>query len=155
MLGLDRIIDHSFDEGWVHAVRAISCSQPVFEGHFEDAAIYPGTNLVQDIIQVGILLFVGTTGALKGEGENQDMTAVSSIKTELGHPVPPGSLLDVGVWRTAHKGKRSMTFKFMARMRDFAYYENPNRYGMTFRAAIEGEAKLVRIKRKIYTGIGF
>lgn len=155
MLGIDRVLDHDFEAGWVHAVRAISCSHPAFEGHFEDAAIYPGTNLCQDTIQLCILLFVGATGPLHGEGENQEMTAVSSLNVSMGHPVPPGSLMDVAVWKTGGKERRSMSFGFEARLRDFPYYSAPNGMGVTFRSALTGEAELIRVKRKIYRGIGF
>lgn len=155
MLGVDRVLDHDFEAGWVHAVRAVSCSHPAFEGHFEDAAIYPGTNLCQDTIQLCILMFVGATGPLQGEGENQELTAVTTLNVAMGHPVPPGSLLDVAVWRTAGRERRAMSFGFEARVRDFPYYSAPNAMGVTFRAALSGTADLIRAKRKIYRGIGF
>jgi 3-hydroxymyristoyl/3-hydroxydecanoyl-(acyl carrier protein) dehydratase len=155
MLGVDRIVDHDFEQGWVHAVRAVSCSHPAFEGHFEDAAIYPGTTLCQDTIQLCILLFIGSSGALTGEGDNREMTAVSSLNSNMGHPVPPGSVLDIAVWKTGGRERRAMTFGFEARMRDFAHYTTPNSLGLTFRAALQGSAELVRVRRKIYRGIGF
>lgn len=155
MLGVDRILEHDFEQGWLHAVRAVSCSHPAFEGHFEDAAIYPGTTLCQDTIQLCILLFVGSTGPLEGEGENQELTAVSSLGVSMGHPVPPGSVLDVAVWKAAAKERRSMSFGFEARMRDFPFYTAPNGLGVIFRPALNGTAELIRVRRKIYRGIGF
>lgn len=155
MIGVDQVLRHNFRNGWLHAVRAISSSHPAFEGHFEDAAIYPGTNLTQDVIQLGIVLFLGSTRPLRGEGPNQEMTAVSNLSIELGHPVPPGMLLDVALWRTGGKGVHSIAFDFEARVRDFPFYAGRNAVGLTFRPALTGRAELVRIKRKVYAGIGF
>ncbi|KMQ80212.1 hypothetical protein BPMI_03779 [Candidatus Burkholderia pumila] len=155
MIGVDQVLKHDFKAGWLHAVRAVSSSHPAFEGHFEDAAIYPGTHLTQDVIQLGIVLFLGSTRTLHGEGGNQEMTTVSSLAIELGHPVPPGSLLDVALWRTASKGARSIEFGFEARVRDFPFYAGRNAVGLSFRPALTGRAELVRVKRRTYDGIGF
>ncbi len=155
MLSLDRIADHDFSAGWVHAVRAISCSDPVFAGHFPDSAVYPGTNLNQDINQVGILLFIGMTSPLKHNDDVQEITAVNAISTEFGHPVPPGCLLDMAVWATAVEGKKKIHLAFESRVRDFPFYDKPNKYGLKFAAAIKGSATLVRAKRGIYDGIWF
>ncbi|WCM23154.1 hypothetical protein NDK50_34965 [Paraburkholderia bryophila] len=155
MIGVDQVIDHDFKDGWLHAVRAVSSSHPAFEGHFEDAAIYPGTSMCQDIIQLGIVMFLGTTRPLKGDGEDQEMTAVSSLSVNLGHPVVPGTLLDIALWRTASRGVHSIQLAFEARVRDFPYHSKPNALGVTFRAAISGSAELIRVKRKVYDGIGF
>lgn len=154
VLGLDRILDHDFSLGWVHAIRAISCSQAVFAGHFPDAAIYPGTHLCQDTIQIAILLFLGVTGSLKNNGPNQEMTIVSNLKVDFGHPVPPGSLLDIIVWKNSANGIRSMDIGFEAKVRDFPFYSKHNTLGIKFKSAISGTSKIVRVKRKIYEGIG-
>ena len=155
MLGVDRIIDHDFEQGWLHAVRAVSCSHPAFEGHFDHAAIYPGTTLCQDTIQLCILLFVGATGPLAGAGESEEMTVVSEFGAKLGHPVPPGSVLDIAVWKSAGREKSSMSFGFEVRLRDFPHYSAPNALGIKFRAALQGQAELIRVRKKIYRGIGF
>ena len=155
MIGVDQIVKHDFRTGWLHAQRAVSSSHPSFEGHFEDAAIYPGTNMAQDIIQLGIVLFLGTTRPLEGEDRNQELSAVSDLHCRLGHPVPPGVLLDIALWRTGGKGEHSIQFDFEARVRDFPFYEKTNSMGISFKAAIKGSAELVRVKRKVYTGIGF
>lgn len=155
MIGVDQIIQHSFGSGWLHAIRAVSSSHPAFEGHFEDAAIYPGTSLAQDTIQLGIILFIGATRELRGQGPDQEMTVVSNLSLELGHPVPPGTLLDVAVWRTDSKGAHWMEFEFEARVRGFPFYSGRNSTGMSFKAALSGKAKLARVRRRIYDGIGF
>ncbi len=155
MLGVDQVLAHNFKSGWMHAVRAVSCSHPAFEGHFEDAGIYPGTNMMQDTIQLGIAMFLGTTRPLKGDGNSQEMTVVSDVNIKLGHPVPPGTLLDIAVWRTGGRGIHSIKFDFELRVRDFPYYETKNDLGITFSPAMEGSAELNRVKRRIYAGIGF
>jgi 3-hydroxymyristoyl/3-hydroxydecanoyl-(acyl carrier protein) dehydratase len=155
MIGVDQVLKHDFKSGWLHAVRAVSSSHPAFEGHFDDAAIYPGTNLTQDIIQLGIVLFLGTTRPLQGDGRNQEMTAVSELSINLGHPVAPGTILDVALWRTAEKGPHAIWFNFEAKVRNFPYYDESNSMGMTFKSAITGSAQLIRVKRKVYEGIGF
>lgn len=153
MLSLDYIADHDFTQGWVHAVRGISCSDPVFAGHFPDAGVYPGTNLNQDVNQVGILLFIGMTEPLIESGKKQEITAVSEVSSSYGHPVPPGCLLDMAVWATALEGKKKIRLNFESRIRGFPYYSQPNKFGLTFGAAIKGSATLIRGKRVIYDGI--
>lgn len=155
MIGVDQVVKHDFEAGWLHAQRAVSSSHPAFEGHFEDAAIYPGTNMAQDIIQLGIVLFLGSTRPLEGDGRNQELSAVSELNLKLGHPVPPGVLLDIALWRVQAKGDRAIRFQFEARVRDFPYYDKTNALGMSFQAAIQGDAELIRVKRKVYSGIGF
>lgn len=148
VLGVDRIVDYDFSVGWVHAVRAISCSDPVFAGHFADAAMYPGTNLTQDINQIGTLLFTAMCGPFKDE-----VTAFKTISASYGHPVPPGCLIDFAVWATAVGSDKTMHVNFEGRLRDFPFYERPNRVGLTFQSAISGTSVVVRAKRKIYDGI--
>lgn len=153
MLSLDRIADRDFESGWIHAVRAISCSNPVFEGHFPDAGIYPGTSLNQDINQVGIMLFIGMTAPLIKEGSTQEITAVKTITASYGHPVPPGCLIDMVVWAVKLDGKKSIDLQFEGRVKDFPFYNQPNKFNLTFEPAITGKATLIRGKRKMYDGI--
>lgn len=155
VLGVDRILDHNFPEGWLHAVRAISCSQPVFAGHFPDAAIYPGTHLIQDIIQLAILLFIGKTGPLKKTATDQEISVVTDVTSSFGHPVAPGNLLDIAVWAQEEGASRgSLRFHFDAKVRDFPYYTQPNLYGITFSSAAKGECELRRVRRRMYVHIG-
>lgn len=155
VLGVDRIIDHDFKAGWVHAVRAISCSQPAFGGHFPDYAVYPGTHLCQDTVQVAILLFIGMTGPLNKRGDKyEEITVVNAITASFGHPVPPGSLLDLAVWSENLQGRQSIQVGFEARMRDFCHYETPTSLGVKFGPSLQGTAQLVRVRRRIYDGIG-
>ena len=155
MLGLDQVADHDFSKGWVHSLRAISCSIPAFQGHFPDAAIYPGTNLAQDTIQVAIMLFLGMTRPLNPVGPKEEVSAVAQLSLDMGHPVPPGTLLDVALWATGKVTDNAMPFEFEVRVRDFPYYDTPNKYGMTFGPALKGSGKMIRVKKKIYQGIGF
>ena len=153
VLGVDKIVDHSFENGWVHSVRAISCSQPIFQGHFPDEAIYPGTNLIQDIIQIAIIAFIGSTRPLN---DGKEITVVTDIISNLGHPISPGNLLDIGIWyETPESSTRSIHFNFESRVKDFPYYSNPNKYGMTFSSAMTGECTIKRVNKKIYQNIGF
>lgn len=153
MLSVDRIADRDFESGWIHAVRGISCSDPVFAGHFPDAGVYPGTSLNQDVNQVGIMLFIGMTSPLNHDGPAQEITAVKSVESSYGHPVPPGCLVDITMWATGREGQKIIDFEFEARVRDFDFYDRPNKFGLTFEAAIQGKLSLVRAKRKIYDGI--
>ncbi len=155
MLGVDHILNHDFEQGWLHAARAISSSQPVFMGHFPNAGIYPGTTLAQDVIQLAIVLFVGGTGPLVADGRNEELTVISSVKFDLGHPVAPGYVLDLAVWKISDLNPRKMAFQFEGRVRDFKYYRTPNKLGITFKSAIEGECVINRVKRRIYDGIPF
>lgn len=153
MLGVDWIADRDFETGWIHAVRAVSCSDPVFAGHFPDAAVYPGTSINQDVNQVGIMLLIGMTTPLQEDGNSQEITAVKSITSSFGHPVPPGCLLDIAVWATAKNGQKTLDMQFESRVREFPFYNEPNKFGLTFGPAIKGNLTLVRAKRRIYDGI--
>lgn len=148
VLGVDWIKDHDFDAGWVHAVRGISISDPVFAGHFSDAAMYPGTNLTQDINQVATLMFTAMTGTMDGE-----VTAFKNIDSSYGHPIPPGCVLDFAVWATSTGDNKTMTVQLEGKIRDFPYYDTPNKYGLTFNSAIRATSEIVRAKRRIYDGI--
>jgi len=153
ILGVDQILDHNFQTGWAHALRGISCSQPVFQGHFKDSAVYPGTTLCQDVIQVAILLFIGMTGPLKTEKPNSETTVVSDLHASFGHPIPPGSLLDIAIWCIDSRNKKALKFQFEVRSRFFPYYDKPNRFGITFKPPLSGTCSIIRVKRKIYDGI--
>lgn len=153
MLSVDYIADRDFEAGWIHAVRAISCTDPVFAGHFPDAGVYPGTSMNQDVNQVAIMLFVGMTSPLIEEGSRQEITAVKNVESSYGHPVPPGVLLDITMWATNLEGKKNIDFKFEARVRGFEHYDKPNKVGLTFGPAISGSGTLIRTKRKFYDGI--
>ena len=149
-LGVDWIADHDFQTGWVHGVRGISISDPIFAGHFKDAAMYPGTNLTQDINQIGTILFTAMTGPMDGE-----VTAFSQIDSKYGHPIPPGCVLDFAVWAAGRKGAKQMHLKMEGRIRDFPYYDKPNKFGLSFKPAVQVESIIVRAKRQIYDGIWF
>ena len=82
----------------------------LFAGHFPNAAIYPGTHLIQDIIQLAILLFIGKTGPLKKTATDQEISVVTDVRSSFGHPVAPGNLLDVAVWTS--RGSFSRLFAF-------------------------------------------
>ncbi|HBK55013.1 MAG TPA: hypothetical protein DDZ76_01795 [Xanthomonadales bacterium] len=149
VLGVDWIADHDFSAGWVHAVRGISITDSVFAGHFADAAMYPGTNLTQDINQIGTLLFTAMTGPM-----NKEVTAFKEINARYGHPIPPGCVLDFAVWSAGPlTEQKTMTIHYEGRVRDFPYYDKPNRFGLTFKPAITGESVIVRARAKVYEGI--
>jgi 3-hydroxymyristoyl/3-hydroxydecanoyl-(acyl carrier protein) dehydratase len=148
VLGVDWIKDHDFERGWVHAVRGISISDPVFAGHFADAAMYPGTNLTQDINQIATLLFTAMTGPMDGE-----VTAFKNINSDYGHPIPPGCVIDFAVWASDSGDNKTMQMSLVGKIRDFPYYDTPNKYGLTFKPAITASSIIVRAKRKIYDGI--
>ncbi len=148
VLAIDWIKDHDFKRGWVHAVRGISITDPHFHGHFEDAAMYPGTNLTQDINQIGTLLYTAMCGPF-----NNEVTAFTRIDASYGHPMPPGCVVDFAVWaRDRGEGKR-MKVELEGRVRDFPYYDEPNKYGLKFQSAIRASSELIRAKRNLYDGI--
>jgi hypothetical protein len=110
--------------------------------------MYPGTNLTQDINQVGTILFTAMTGKMDGE-----VTAFKKIDSSYGHPIPPGCVLDFAVWATDKGDGKTMSLQLEGRIRDFPYYDRPNKYGLTFKPAIQVTSIIVRAKRRIYDGI--
>lgn len=148
VLAVDWVKDHDFEAGWVHAVRGISITDRSFHGHFDDAAMYPGTNLTQDINQVGTLLFTGMCGPFENE-----FTSFTRIDAEFGHPIPPGCVLDFAVWATNRGEGKRMSLQLEGRVRDFPYYDTPNRFGLTFPPAIRVRSEIIRARNRIYEGI--
>ena len=112
-------------------------------------------SFIQYIIQLAIVLFVGKTGPLQITERDQEMTVVTDVKASFGHPVAPGNLLDVFVWVDQNNSsKNSHRLCFDAKVRDFPYYTTATSYGITFKAATQGECELKRVKKRIYGNIG-
>ena len=132
----------------MHAVRAISITDRSFHGHFDDAAMYPGTNLTQDINQIGTLLFSGMFGPFENE-----VTSFTSIDAKFGHPIPPGCIIDMAVWMVNKGNTRRVQVRLEGRVRDFPWYDQPNGYGLKFPPAIQVTSEIIRAKRDIYQGI--
>jgi 3-hydroxymyristoyl/3-hydroxydecanoyl-(acyl carrier protein) dehydratase len=148
VLAVDWIKDHNFKDGWVHAVRGISITDRAFHGHFDDAAMYPGTNLTQDINQIGTLLFSGMCGPFEGE-----FTAFTKIDSKFGHPIPPGCVIDFAVWALDRGAGKRMNLRLEGRVRDFPFYEKPNKFGLKFGPAIQVSSEVIRVKSSVYEGI--
>jgi hypothetical protein len=62
-------------------------------------------------------------------------------------------LIDFVVWATDAGDNKTMRVRVEGKIREFPFYDKPNKYGLTFKSAISGTADIVRAKRVIYDGI--
>ena len=108
MLLVDRVtrltIDHS-----ISAIKAVSCNESFFQGHFPGRPIMPGVLIVEALAQAAGVLAVESLG-LAGTGKLVYFMAIDGAKFRA--PVEPGCLLELNV---EFVQKRSSVCKFAGR----------------------------------------
>jgi 3-hydroxyacyl-[acyl-carrier-protein] dehydratase len=79
---------------YIEALKNISISEPVFQGHFPDHPIYPGVMIIEGMAQAGgVLAFKSMDGATKEEIQNKVVYFMSIDKAKFRAPVTPGDQL--------------------------------------------------------------
>ncbi len=93
MLLVDKVIDHEPYKN-LHAIKNVTINEPIFTGHFPDAAIFPGVLILEALAQAtGILGFKSSEGR-----EGNEMYLFASIdKARFKQPVIPGDTMHLHV----------------------------------------------------------
>jgi 3-hydroxyacyl-[acyl-carrier-protein] dehydratase len=93
MLLVDRVIDHEPRKS-LHAIKNVTINEPIFTGHFPDAAIFPGVLILEALAQAtGILGFKSS----EGREENEMYLFASIDKARFKQPVIPGDTMHLHV----------------------------------------------------------
>ena len=93
MLLVDKVVDHE-PLKTLHAIKNVTINEPIFTGHFPDAAIFPGVLILEALAQAtGILGFKSSEGR-----EDNEMYLFASIdKARFKQPVLPGDTMHLHV----------------------------------------------------------
>jgi len=79
---------------YIEALKNVSISEPVFQGHFPDHPIYPGVMIIEGMAQAGgVLAFKSMTDATQEEIANKVVYFMSIDKAKFRAPVTPGDQL--------------------------------------------------------------
>ena len=93
LLLVDRVKELVVDER-IHAIKAVSFNEDLFQGHFPGAPIMPGVLQIEALAQAAGVLAVESLG-LAGSGKLVYFMAIDNAKFRA--PVTPGVLLDLEV----------------------------------------------------------
>ena len=90
---VDRIIELTPGKH-IEALKNVSISEPVFQGHFPDHPIYPGVMIIEGMAQAGgVLAFKSMVGVSKEEIQKKVVYFMSIDKAKFRAPVTPGDQL--------------------------------------------------------------
>jgi len=93
MLLVDKVVDHE-PRKYLHAIKNVTINEPIFTGHFPDAAIFPGVLILEALAQAtGILGFKST----ESREENEMYLFASIDKARFKKPVVPGDTMHLHV----------------------------------------------------------
>ncbi|MDT0576575.1 3-hydroxyacyl-ACP dehydratase FabZ [Croceicoccus sp. F390] len=105
LLLVDRVISLAADDA-IHAVKAVSCNEQFFQGHFPGRPIMPGVLQIEALAQAAGILAVETL-QLAGTGRLVLFMGIENAKFRA--PVEPGHLLNL---RVGFVQKRARVCKF-------------------------------------------
>ena len=79
---------------YIEALKNVSISEPVFQGHFPDHPIYPGVMIIEGMAQAGgVLAFKSMVGVSKEDIQKKVVYFMSIDKAKFRAPVTPGDQL--------------------------------------------------------------
>lgn len=92
-LMLDRVLDYKAGE-FLHGIKNVTVNEPMFNGHFPEAPIFPGVLILEALAQAtGVLGF-----KTAGERADNEMYLFASIdNAKFKRPVVPGDTLHLHV----------------------------------------------------------
>lgn len=82
-------------------IKAVSCNEPYFAGHFPDFPVMPGVLIVEAIAQTASVMVAATTPDFTA-GKLVFFTTIE--KARFRQPVRPGDVIQMRVVKTAAKG---------------------------------------------------
>jgi len=90
---VDRVIELTAGK-YIEALKNISISEPVFQGHFPDHPIYPGVMIIEGMAQAGgVLAFKSMSEEDQKNADNKVVYFMSIDKAKFRSPVTPGDQL--------------------------------------------------------------
>lgn len=93
MLLVDKVVDHEPRHS-LHAIKNVTINEPIFTGHFPEAAIFPGVLILEALAQAtGILGFKSS----EGRDDNEMYLFASIDKARFKQPVLPGDTMHLHV----------------------------------------------------------
>ena len=93
MLLVDKVVDHEPGKT-LHAIKNVTINEPIFTGHFPDAAIFPGVLILEALAQAtGILGFKSS----EERNENEMYLFASIDNAKFKKPVLPGDTMHLHV----------------------------------------------------------
>ncbi len=92
-LMVDRVSDYA-PGSFLHAVKAVTCNEPCFQGHFPDNPVMPGVMIIEALAQAACLLFhLSQTSPI---GNSQSLF-LATADIQFRKPVVPGDVLHLEV----------------------------------------------------------
>ncbi|MGL1957919.1 MAG: 3-hydroxyacyl-ACP dehydratase FabZ [Colwellia sp.] len=93
MLLVDKVVDFKAGKS-LHAIKNVTINEPIFTGHFPEAAIFPGVLILEALAQAtGILGFKSS----ESRSENEMYLFASIDKARFKKPVLPGDTMHLHV----------------------------------------------------------
>ena len=81
---IDRIVDYKVDE-YIHAIRSVTVSDPILQGHFPGKPVLPGVLIIEALAQAAAVL-----GRMTIPGGFTDCLLAEVNDTRFRRPVVPG-----------------------------------------------------------------
>jgi len=81
---IDRVLDYRVDD-FIHAIRSVSFSDPILQGHFPQSPVMPGVLIVEALAQAAAVL-----GRMTIPGGFKECLLAEVNETRFRRPVVPG-----------------------------------------------------------------
>ena len=101
MLLVDRVIDYTDD--WLHATKAVTVNEPIFQGHFPHWPVFPGVLILEAMVQASAIMASLSFGAKAGSDRVYLFAGIDNARFKA--QVVPGDVMQIET-RTLRKIKR-------------------------------------------------
>ncbi len=110
MLLVDRVIDYSDD--WLHATKAVTINEPIFQGHFPHWPVFPGVLILEAMVQASAIMASLSFGAKADSDRVYLFAGIDNARFRA--QVVPGDVMQIEtrtirkikkVWKTAGETK--------------------------------------------------
>lgn len=104
---VDRLVGFDLARGRIAGERYMDPQDPVFQGHFPDAPLYPGTLSVEAIGQLGLCMYYFLTNNTTTLGDDAHPVTVRATKIASSYflqPIPAGSTVTILAQRMSFDG---------------------------------------------------
>ena len=104
---VDRLVGFDLSLGRIAGERYMDPKDPVFEGHFPDVPLYPGTLSVEAIGQLGLCMYYFLTKNTTSLGDDAHPVTVRATKIASSYflqPIPAGATVQILAQRMSFDG---------------------------------------------------